>query len=96
MDGIFQVVSITANQPVELRFLGEVLKTLSIGRLFEQVREFFVAALSGVFGIEQILYIGKRFAVHRGGEIVQGFSGRDFRGFPWWSRPSMSRSARHA
>jgi hypothetical protein len=30
-----------------LRFFSEVFKTLGIGRLLEQVREFFVAALSG-------------------------------------------------
>jgi hypothetical protein len=35
-----------------LRFFGEVLKTLGIGRLLEQVCQMFVGAVTGMFGIE--------------------------------------------
>jgi hypothetical protein len=35
-----------------LGFFSEMLKTLSIGRLLKQVREFFIAALTGMFRIQ--------------------------------------------
>ena len=56
--------------PGEFRFFSEVLEALGLGGLLEQAPEFQVAALAGVFRVEQILHISECFAVHRSGEIV--------------------------
>lgn len=73
LDGILQVIGIAANQSQQFSFLGEMLKTLSLRGLFEQVCYLGMMILAGVLGIKHVLCVCECFSMHCGRKVLFSF-----------------------
>ncbi|HEV2306865.1 MAG TPA: hypothetical protein VGR93_15205 [Candidatus Acidoferrales bacterium] len=70
LDCIVQIVGIVADEACQPRLCGEMLETLGVSGLLEQIGEFCVAGLSRVLGVKHVLRKSERFTMHGRRQIL--------------------------